>query len=425
MTAWPPPFRPSWAPFAGLLLLIAACDDQSEPTAFAPAVPIPQPVTTAPAEPQIRVRLASDLAIGLIEMNDPFDLVDSRTREPLLHVEQPGPVTVAFDRDAILLPGLNRAWELSAIDVIGRGSAPIIIEFPNGRRRYPGALRLVRDADGLGSIVNLVGIETYLVGVVAAELHRGFHAETFRAQAIASRTYAWLQMQTKGLSRDYDVTASESHQVYSDLDRSAAVPQAALAVRDTRGMIRLWDTPDGERLCSTYFSSTCGGETLTIDPNDRQAAALALPPTRPCTYCRRSPHYRWGPVTLTKSFITQQLRHRYEKFGEIGPIDRIDLAEGTERGRLVRLVLCDAAERCIPLEAENFRLAVDPTGRTLRSTFVTLIDDGASITFANGRGFGHGIGMCQYGADTLARDGRTADDILDYYYPTSRSVRIY
>jgi stage II sporulation protein D len=203
------------------------------------------------------------------------------------------------------------------------------------------------------------------------------------------------------------------------------VPQAAIAVRDTHGLIRLWDTPDGERLLSTYFSSTCGGETLTFDPNDRQAASLSLPPTRQCEHCQQSPHYRWGPVTLTKSFITQQLRQRYEKFNEIGVIDHIDVGQATEGGRLVQLALCDDAEQCIPLEAENFRLAVDSTGRTLRSTFVTMIDEESSITFANGRGFGHGIGMCQYGAETLARDGRTAEEILQYYYPTSRSASAY
>lgn len=421
MTARTTPFRH----LAALLVLVAACDHKPAQTPSAPQVPTTQPVTTAPLEPQIRVQLAGDLTIMLIEMHDPFDLVAVETGQHLLTVEQPRAVTVAFDRDAILLPGLNRAWELTAIDVVGHGEKPITVEFPDGRRRYPGRMRFVRDENGVGSIVNIVGIESYLVGVVAAELHRGFHPETFCAQAIASRTYARRQMQTKGLTRTYDVTAGESHQVYADLDRAAAVPQAGIAVRDTRGMICVWDTPEGERICSTYFSSTCGGETLTFDPNDRQAAALSLPRTRPCEHCRRSPHYRWGPVTLTKSFITQQLRQRYEKFNEIDPIGRIDVAESTQAGRLVQLVLYDATERGIQLEAENFRLAVDPTGRTLRSTLVTLIDDGRSITFANGRGFGHGIGMCQYGADTLARNEWTAERILSYYYPTSRLTRAY
>jgi stage II sporulation protein D len=68
---------------------------------------------------------------------------------------------------------------------------------------------------------------------------------------------------------------------------------------------------------------------------------------------------------------------------------------------------------------------VDPRGRTLRSTFFTLLDEAASVTFVTGRGSGHGMGMCQYGMNPLAEEGAAASAILRFYYPESNLTRAY
>ena len=72
-----------------------------------------------------------------------------------------------------------------------------------------------------------------------------------------------------------------------------------------------------------------------------------------------------------------------------------------------------------------FRLAIDPTGHELKSTHFTPVDQGDAIQFTDGRGMGHGWGMCQSGANGLAKAGKTATEILQFYYPRCRLVRAY
>jgi stage II sporulation protein D len=85
----------------------------------------------------------------------------------------------------------------------------------------------------------------------------------------------------------------------------------------------------------------------------------------------------------------------------------------------------DGDGREIELEAENFRLAVDPTGQRIKSTWFEPIIEEQDIILNEGHGFGHGLGMCQYGADGMARAGAKAGTILRYYYPKSRLSRAY
>jgi stage II sporulation protein D len=77
------------------------------------------------------------------------------------------------------------------------------------------------------------------------------------------------------------------------------------------------------------------------------------------------------------------------------------------------------------LRAEDFRLTVDPSGRKVRSTGCRIISMGHKWAFVAGRGYGHGVGMCQSGAQALAREGKTARQILAYYYPGSKIVKLY
>jgi hypothetical protein len=217
------------------------------------------------------------------------------------------------------------------------------------RRRFHGFLRFIGGSDRLGSVVNVIDIEEYLVGVVSAELHRGFHQEAFRAQAIAARTYAWYMLRTGVPTQLWDITATEATQVYWDLDRAEEVPEAARAVRDTAGLVCTWNAPTGERIFKTYYSSTCGGCT---HPGGEP------PPLRGnvrCPHCARSPYATWGPVSLTKNLITERLRQKFSKFRTLGPITRMEVKEMTECGRAALMEFFDAKDESIVLPTEMFR----------------------------------------------------------------------
>jgi stage II sporulation protein D len=213
--------------------------------------------------------------------------------------------------------------------------------------------------------------------------------------------------------------------VYSGLDRARKVPLARLAVRKTTGLVCTWDSPKGERIFCSYYSSSCGGSTQSADAIRRNSAIPPLAGNVACPCCETTDNCHWGPVRLAKTFLTARLRDRYERFSTIGPIDQVEVARATPAGRPVTLLFRDAEGREIELESENFRLTMDPSGRTIRSTFFALVDEGLSISLADGRGFGHGVGMCQHGAEQLARQGQKAGRILKHYYPNSRLKRVY
>ena len=374
----------------------------------------------------IRVLLAEGLDQGQVTLPERFDLRDPADGRLLAEDLGPQTVSVLFDADEIVFPRLERAFRLDAVDLVPEGIEPLEVTFGDGsRRRYRGYLRYVRRPDGSGGLVNVVDVEDYLIGVVSAELSLAFSDETFRAQAIASRTFVLYQTQRKTARDQWDVKATESSQVYVGLARASKVPQAARAVHATRGVVCTWDAPEGERIFCAYFSSQCGGTSQPVDvvkPTER------IPPLAggvACAFCRSSPRGRWGPVRLDKTRVTDRLRERYPRFASIGPIDRIEVTPSPQADRPARFRLFDREGGSIRLRPEDFRLSVDPTGRKIRSTWFRLDDEGEAFVLNDGRGFGHGIGLCQHGAEGMAREGMTAGHILAHYYPESKLARAY
>ena len=93
------------------------------------------------------------------------------------------------------------------------------------------------------------------------------------------------------------------------------------------------------------------------------------------------------------------------------------VAEYAACERAGRIAIADASGCRVTLAAERFRLALDPTGMEIRSTLFRIVVQPDTVEFVDGRGYGHGVGMCQWGAERLARMGKRAGEILAYYYP--------
>lgn len=406
-----------------LLMAAPACSGEAAPDAGPPAPPPDPPVEL---DRTVRVLLADDLLQGILTLEEPFDILDPEDQTTLADDVPPRTLSVTFVDGGIHVPALDLTVDSEAIEIRPRGTLPVGVTLPEGSRRsYRGAFRFVRGSGRTGQLINVIDVEDYLPGVVAAELLGTFHEETFRAQAIIARTYAWYFMERRGEHAAWDLRATEGSQVYAGIEREDEVPPAARAVRDTRGVVSVWRAPDGDRIFCTFYSSTCGGSTQPAAPVMRMEEIPPLAGNVACTFCRISPNWRWEPVRKSKALVTERLRERYPRFADLGVIREIEVAEHTDQGRPVHLILRDGAGRAIRLEAENFRLGVDPTGRRIKSTFFTLIEENNAFVFADGRGFGHGVGLCQYGAEGMARLGATAPQILRYYYPGSRLVRAY
>lgn len=380
----------------------------------------------APEARRIRVLIQDHVQMCRLNVHEPFEVRRCTDDHILKGLTDPMSLEIRIEGGTISIPALNMAVD-DPIEIRPQGGVPSDLELVGeSSRSYPGLIRFLpaTGAEEGGAIVNEVDVEEYLVGVVTAELHQGFHRTACRAQAIASRTYAWYRISERHGRGDWDLCATEGSQVYHGLGRAELVPEATRAVHDTDGLVLTWDSPDGRRIFCTYYSSTCGGRTQPAGPVMRQ---LDIPPLGGvvCDYCRDAPRYEWGPLTLSKAEVTSALRHRYEVFQEMGAITEIEVAQQDEGGRIVRVRLLDDRGRSQPLEAENFRLAVDPRGRRFQSTWFSLETREEDFCFLNGRGFGHGVGLCQYGAQGMSEQGMSTLEILRHYYPDSSVSRAY
>jgi stage II sporulation protein D len=138
--------------------------------------------------------------------------------------------------------------------------------------------------------------------------------------------------------------------------------------------------------------------------------------------------FYWPLVQLDKNFVTAQLAAKYPSLARLGPLTNIIATDSSSYdafSRMTMLRLVGSNNQSEMIRAEDLRLAIDPAGRKLRSTICQVSVIGPNFGFFSGRGFGHGVGMCQYGSEAMARSGSTGEQILAYYYPGSVITRLY
>ena len=288
---------------------------------------------------------------------------------------------------------------------------------------YRGKLKLIINPDGSSfDAVNMVPLESYLAGVAGAEMPGYWEPEALKAQVIAARTYCLYTKRRFGGNRNWDVRKTAAHQVYHGL----SVESAAIwdVVNQTIGMILVCKQADGtEDIFPTYYSSTCGGHTE--NSNNVFSESFAPLTGVSCPYCKdvaKPKFFFWPMVRFDKAVITNKLFQRYEKLRRLGNITDIEVADKTDYGDFSRLTMIKLTGPAGSdfLRAEDFRLSIDSTGRKIRSACFQLTNLEDSWAFLEGRGWGHGVGMCQCGAEGMARQGKTVREILSYYYPGSK-----
>lgn len=323
-----------------------------------------------------------------------------------------------------------------------------------GSASYPGDLRLVprrasesaADAgSGTGNtigpafdVIEHVPLEQYLPGVVSKELIATWSLDAFRAQAVAARTYAMQERnRSMGEGATFDVEASEQDQAYGGVTANAT---ALRAVADTRGQVLKWNGT----VLRSYYSSCCGGRAGsardTWPTGKGYEFNLAAPiqgavRTPPCP-CEFSGRYRWTVVREK-----QDLVDRLSAYGNqvnlavrnLRSITRVTVNSVNETGRPASYRVFDAEGKWYPLSAEQLRLGCNTVaqGRAAVDAKTRVFSGDLNFTFTgdsvriDGRGFGHGVGLCQFGAEGQARKGRGFLDILRSYYPGAVLERAY
>lgn len=300
----------------------------------------------------------------------------------------------------------------------------------NGRA-YRGRLELGRGPDGV-RVINHVGLEDYLVAVVGAEMGRRAPGEeaSVEAQAVASRTYT-LRNLGRFDARGFDLAADVSSQVYGGV--ATELPMARLAVERTRGEIL---TVDGAPI-DAFYSSTCGGHSessgAVFSGGDRSYLP-ARPDLSPdgTSWCANSPAYRWRQqwsgsqiaATLRRTLAAEGL-----STGRATDLREARVLDRTASGRIQQLELVGSGGRTVVRGAAIRRVFEPPSGGLLRSSDFTLriSRSGGRIerVEAEGRGYGHGVGMCQWGAIGRARAGQGYAEILASYYPGAELRKVY
>jgi stage II sporulation protein D len=275
-----------------------------------------------------------------------------------------------------------------------------------GERRYHGDLLVVREpSTSRIHVVNRLPIELYLEGVVLSEMPADYPDEALFAQAIASRSYAAWQMLVHK-DRVFDVTDTQRSQVYKGVP--AQLELAKRIVSATRGQVLTF----GGRVLEAVFSSTCGGTTRSAEEAFGDESVEPLRGVK-CGLCEGTQFSTWS-ARVKRSDAGRAL-----SFG--GPVTEQSDVVVHPSGRLASVNL-HGTNVSRKLTGNQFRDLFGPAGR---STWFTRMEISGDSIVVEGRGFGHGVGLCQVGASKLAAAGRGHRAILAHYYPSAVIGRLY
>jgi stage II sporulation protein D len=301
-----------------------------------------------------------------------------------------------------------------------------------GDREYRGRVIVFAGRNGL-TVLNRLGLESYLAGVVSAEMGRrdSTEEEAVMAQAVVSRTYA-IRNRGRWSALGFDFYATVADQVYGGV--TAETPLGWRSVMATAGQVVTWQGApiDG------FFFSTCGGKTAKgteVYANAERPYLVSVEDTDASgqAYCRISPRFDWR-----SEWSGQELREILREsvpatlgtpVGSRAVIQSIRVADRSPSGRVSRLTIgIDGRE--ISATGPGVRQVLRPTrGELLRSSIFLLHETTSrgSITrlVAEGHGAGHGVGLCQWGAVGRAREGQTYSEILAAYFPNTDLERLY
>lgn len=310
------------------------------------------------------------------------------------------PVLFSFDADTKFKP-----------TVIG-GGVPLTVTAYDAdglvaSRRYAGTVTVAPDPAGI-LIINTVDSESYTASVLAAEMSPGWHVESLKAQAIATRTYA-LRAALKS-KRPYDLGDDTSSQVYHGMD--AVADRFTSAVQATAGLTLF----AGEAIAEVFYSAACGGHTASASEINGGTAPSYLRGIADVdgggnAYCAKAPYFSWQNVIPSGS-----LERIFDL--ESGDLTDVDANATWPDGRVKSLKARSRRGFKNTMDGRVFyaRCGALLGYKVVPSTMFRVAPDAGGYRFT-GHGIGHGIGMCQWGARGRADAGMNANAILAAYFP--------
>jgi stage II sporulation protein D len=381
-----------------------------------------------PVVPTVRVLLATLSDTDSVLFRNLYVLHSEEARYEFGERNQQ--LTIVPLKDGIQLYNRNR-------NLLYRNYFPIRLDPVNGYGRfvfrgkeYDGSVLFAPAADTALYLINQLPVEDYLQGVVPGEINstRTSYYEAVKAQAICARTYA-LKRVTENKNRAYDLESTIRDQVYSGYDRHTDL--ADRAVSETKGICIGYQN----ELAHVYYHSTCGGRLESaaelwpdIDVPYLAGGMDAVSDTFSCSF---SPFFRWQEVRsldqLDSAFYSNYGRSLLRRDSNDTLHLQLDILvkKRSASGRVEEMEITygDTTVRLSGIDIRRF-FAMQPESY-LRSTlfFMTQPDD--STLELHGAGYGHGVGMCQYGAMKMSVQSFHYYHILSKYFPGTTLIKKY
>ncbi|MCX5681604.1 MAG: SpoIID/LytB domain-containing protein, partial [Candidatus Omnitrophica bacterium] len=348
-----------------------------------------------PSSTTVRVAVLRDASSLSIKIHGPYSIFDLLNNQKLSEGPSLASCEIFAKNDGIHFS--QTIFKTTPLKIIPQRDASIFIN----DRRFRGEIDLVKDMVGNLIAINIVDLEQYVKGVLAHEVSDRWPLEAIKAQAVAARTYA-LYIKERKKDALFDLTNDIFSQVYGGQESEKY--RTNIATDQTRGLILIYS----KEILPAYYHATCGGYTESVS----ELWGQDIPPlrSRVCTFCKDSPHYFWKKNVRLKDIQDSLNDHGYN----LGLIKDIQVIERNQSQRIKTLKIITRDDAEVIISGKDFRNIIGPN--LIRSNNYAIEMKGYYADFL-GKGWGHGVGLCQWGAKFMAGQGYRFDQILKFYYP--------
>ncbi|MBI2712719.1 MAG: SpoIID/LytB domain-containing protein [Bdellovibrio sp.] len=424
-------------------------------SSLAIAAEVPNPVSQGHEDPFIRVRVIEQADSVLVRG---YDVRAFSWSPPKTDLEKPKQAVSASPTPSLLV-SLDRTsqWEIHCkpgevtlqpkgkshgvhVSKVIFARSPVSLQAQGGfitlgNIPYRDSLFVYSKGKSGCEVVNLVSLEKYLDGLVNSEFSSKWNDESISAQVVAARTYAYFQMldaRTRGSHFDLDATTRD--QVYNGSMKEDF--RASAVVQKSRGMVlSVADAPEAIKPIKAFYHSTCGGHT-ELPEHVWGVKYSGVSQATSCAYCQSSPRYQWD-LDAKKSEIQSELLKgaldylrkglqlpkewpgMWEEALRQGTLLDLRLGALDPENRVSKITVVISSGRELfelPMRSALFREWMGPT-RFRSTAFDVYTNSNGTVYHFSGRGNGHGVGMCQWGAKVMGEKGKKTAEILKLYYP--------
>jgi len=343
----------------------------------------------------IRVAILENVSSLRLKVRGTYAVIDSATNKVLSQGKNLN-TTVAVYSAGILLR--NTRSNSNKLLVKSYDNEAIII---NGRM-FRGEMQFIKNSPTQLSAINYIELEDYIKGISVRETSHYRPAESLKAEVIVFRTFALYKMQ-ENKQKDFDLTSDIYSQVYGG--KGAERYRINKAVDETRGLVLTYQA----KIILSFYHATCGG--YTEDASLLWDIDMLPLKGVPCNFCQDSPHFKWHNVLSQEEVKNILVKAGYG----IGNIKEILILGRDKSNRITNLKIL-TEKKNIEISAKDFRNLLGPNIIKSTNFNVRVVEE--DVVF-EGFGWGHGVGLCQWGAYFMAKQGYDYKQILEYYYPAA------